>query len=201
MYLSSSPRPCQSVPSPKTSSEVLLFVERCRPYTDEFALTKYCLIQSATGVYWLDHARSTIAEPTQHSPTTRSLDPVVSHAPKSGILLTFLSHGVPYPSEQSAVDDTQIQWCREDITSMGLSSQGEPFYIIACFNPQLINYEGPRSLVRRCRLPSTLPRRRIITAPAQPQNTICCCAAFQLFVSARKLSQHSEIFEFFKPFG
>lgn len=134
MYLSSSPRPCQSVPSSKTSSEVLLFVARCRLYTDDSAPIRYCLILSTTSVHWLDQARSLIVGRTQYSPTTRSLDPVVSHAPKSGILFTFLSHGVPYPPEQSAVDDTQIQWCRKDITSMGLSSQGEPFYIIACFN-------------------------------------------------------------------
>ena len=133
MYLSSSPRPCQSVPSPKTSSEVLLFVARCRPSTDESALIKYCLIQSATGVYWLDHARSTIAEPTQHSPTTRSLDPVVLHAPKTGICISSFSHAVPYPSGQSAVEDAQIQWSREDITSMGLSSQGKPSAIMTNF--------------------------------------------------------------------
>lgn len=135
MYLSSSPRPCQSVPSPKTSSDVLLFVARCRPYTDDSAPIKYYLIRSpTTSVHWLDHARSTIARPTQNSPTTRSLDPVVLHASKSGICFSFFSHAVPYSSGQSAVKDAQIQWSREDITSMGLSSQGKPSTIMTYCN-------------------------------------------------------------------
>ena len=134
MYLSSSPRPCQSVPSPKTSSEVLLFVARCRPYTNDFAPIYYCLIPSATSVYWLDHARSLITRRTQHSPTTRSLDPVVLHAPKTGIRFSSLSHGEPYSQEQSAVEDTHVQRVREDITSLGLSAQGEPLAIMAFFD-------------------------------------------------------------------
>ena len=97
MYLSSSPRPCQSVPSSKTSSEVLLFVARCRLYTDDSAPIKYCLIPSTTSVHWLDQARSLIVGRTQYSPTTRSLDSVVLHAPKSGILFTFPQPWSPIP--------------------------------------------------------------------------------------------------------
>ena len=133
MYLSSSPRPCLSVPSSKTSSEVLLFVARCRLYTDDSAPIKYCLIPSTTSVHWLDQARSLIVRRTQYSPTTRSLDPVVLHAPKTGICFSSFSHAVPYPSGQSAVEDAQIQWSREDITSMGLSSQGKPSAIMTNF--------------------------------------------------------------------
>jgi hypothetical protein len=77
-------------------------------------------------VHWLAHVRTFTAGSKDSKAARPEPGPArLTSKPRDSHILQYISHGVPHKARQGAVKDTEIQWSRENITSMGLPSQSQ----------------------------------------------------------------------------